>query len=65
MVRWFWEVLHGLSLEQKRTFLQFTTGSDRAPVGGLAKLPLLIQRAGPDTGGTVFRATHTTHSTCA
>jgi hypothetical protein len=22
----------------------------RAPVGGLAKLPLLIQRAGPDTG---------------
>ncbi|KAI3438759.1 hypothetical protein D9Q98_001177 [Chlorella vulgaris] len=48
-VRWFWEVLHGLSLEQKRAFLQFTTGSDRAPVGGLAKLPLLIQRAGPDT----------------
>lgn len=28
---------------------QFTTGSDRAPVGGLGRLPLLIQRAGPDT----------------
>lgn len=29
VVRWFWEVLQGLSLEQKRAFLQFTTGSDR------------------------------------
>lgn len=28
---------------------QFTTGSDRAPVGGLGRLPLLIQRSGPDT----------------
>jgi hypothetical protein len=28
-VRWFWEVLRGFSLEQKRAFLQFTTGSDR------------------------------------
>lgn len=33
------------------SFLTFTTGCDRAPVGGLGKLPLLIQRAGPDTGG--------------
>jgi hypothetical protein len=48
-VRWFWEVLQAFSLDQKRAFLRFTTGSDRAPVGGLAKLPLLIQRAGPDT----------------
>ncbi|KAL4425546.1 hypothetical protein ABPG75_009562 [Micractinium tetrahymenae] len=48
-VRWFWQVLQGLSLEQKRAFLQFTTGSDRAPVGGLGKMHLLIQRAGPDT----------------
>ncbi|PSC76156.1 ubiquitin-ligase E3 [Micractinium conductrix] len=48
-VRSFWEVLQGLSLEQQRAFLQFTTGSDRPPIGGLAKLPLLIQRAGPDT----------------
>lgn len=46
----FWEVLHSLPLEQKRAFLAFTTGCDRAPVGGLAHLPLLIQRAGPDTG---------------
>jgi len=28
-------VVHELSVEDKRRFLQFTTGSDRAPVGGL------------------------------
>lgn len=106
MVRWFWQVLRGFTLEQKRAWLQvgvervgwrgqakckalwrtrpsaghpfptqrvatphshacltwqskscwlrrpqlqFTTGSDRAPVGGLGRLPLLIQRSGPDT----------------
>lgn len=30
VVRWFWELLHGFSLEQKRAFLQVTRG------GGLA-----------------------------
>ena len=50
-MRWLWEVLrHDFTLEQRRAFLAFTTGSDRAPVGGLGKLPLLIQRAGPETG---------------
>lgn len=44
-----WRVLHSLPLEQKRAFLSFTTGSDRAPVGGLGKLPLCVQRAGPDS----------------
>ena len=38
-----------MNLEQKRHFLMFTTGSDRAPVGGLGTLTLCIQRAGPDT----------------
>jgi hypothetical protein len=27
----------------------FTTGCDRAPVGGLGQLPLIIQRSGPDS----------------
>ncbi len=51
--------------EQKRKFLRFTTGSDRAPwvylhqtksdvcllfsIGGLARLKLIISRNGPDT----------------
>ena len=42
-VRHFWEVVHALPLEQKRKFLAFTTGCNRAPVGGLGKLILVIQ----------------------
>jgi hypothetical protein len=49
-VKWFWELVRGtFTLEQKRQFLMFTTGSDRAPVGGLSTLSICIQRAGPDT----------------
>lgn len=43
------QVLTSLSLELKKKFLLFTTGCDRAPVGGLGQLPLIIQRGGPDT----------------
>lgn len=50
VVKWFWEVVRGsFTLEQKRQLLMFTTGSDRAPVGGLSTLSICIQRAGPDT----------------
>lgn len=48
-IRWFWDILHSWSLEQKRQFLMFTTGSDRAPVGGLGSLSICVQRGGPDT----------------
>eukprot|EP00879_Flechtneria_rotunda_P021024 GHRR01022146.1.p1 GENE.GHRR01022146.1~~GHRR01022146.1.p1 ORF type:complete len:434 (+),score=170.36 GHRR01022146.1:385-1686(+) len=44
-----WSVLLGLSIDDKRAFLQFCTGCDRAPVAGLAALRLLVQRAGPDS----------------
>uniref|UniRef100_A0A8D8P8B6 Ubiquitin-protein ligase E3A n=2 Tax=Culex pipiens TaxID=7175 RepID=A0A8D8P8B6_CULPI len=44
----FWEIVHGLSMESKRKLLQFTTGSDRVPVGGLSRLKLVIARNGPD-----------------
>ncbi|KAA8499862.1 putative E3 ubiquitin-protein ligase HERC3 [Porphyridium purpureum] len=52
VVAWFWECLLGeeLSLEQKRKFLFFVSGCDRAPVGGLENMKLILQRAGPDTG---------------
>jgi hypothetical protein len=50
VVKWFWEIVRGsFTLEQKKQFLMFTTGSDRAPVGGLSTLSICIQRAGPDT----------------
>jgi len=48
-VAWFWEAVHSMALEDKRKLLQFTTGSDRIPVGGLAKLKLIIAKNGPDS----------------
>lgn len=57
-LRWFWEAVHSMDLEDKRRLLQFTTGSDRIPVGGLAKLRLTIAKNGSDSErlekGTLF-----------
>jgi hypothetical protein len=36
-------VLHSLPLDEKRCFLQFATGCDRAPVAGLKALRLVVQ----------------------
>ncbi|XP_058835486.1 ubiquitin-protein ligase E3A isoform X2 [Topomyia yanbarensis] len=44
----FWAIVHGLSMDSKRKLLQFTTGSDRVPVGGLSRLKLVIARNGPN-----------------
>lgn len=49
LLREFWEIVHSFTDEQKRLFLQFTTGTDRAPVGGLGKLKMIIAKNGPDT----------------
>ncbi|XP_037135181.1 ubiquitin-protein ligase E3A-like [Syngnathus acus] len=49
IIKEFWETLHSFGEEQKRLFLQFTTGTDRAPVGGLGKLKMIIAKNGPDT----------------
>mmetsp|Transcript_12648 Transcript_12648/g.43922 ORF Transcript_12648/g.43922 Transcript_12648/m.43922 type:complete len:191 (+) Transcript_12648:1-573(+) len=46
VVRHLWQVVHGLGLEDKKRFLKFVTGSDRAPIGGLGKLQVLVQRDG-------------------
>ena len=48
-LRWFWDVVHGFTLEQKKQLLMFTTGSDRIPVGGFSKLKLIIAKNGPDS----------------
>ncbi|KAJ3414577.1 putative E3 ubiquitin-protein ligase HTD2 [Chytridiales sp. JEL 0842] len=45
----FWEILHGMTEEEKRMLLFFTTGSERAPIGGLSKLNFVIVRNGPDS----------------
>lgn len=48
IIKNFWSVVHALPLESKQKLLQFTTGSNRVPVGGLSKLKLVIARHGPD-----------------
>lgn len=45
-VKWFWEIFRDFSDEQKAKFLRFSTGSDRAPVGGLKNVPITLQRSG-------------------
>ncbi|KAG0432736.1 hypothetical protein HPB47_020562, partial [Ixodes persulcatus] len=49
IIRHFWELVHEFSQEQKRKLLQFATGSDRVPVGGLSKLKLVVARHGTDS----------------
>lgn len=41
-IRLFWEVFHELSLEDKKNFLLFLTGSDR--IGNGSKLQVKIHR---------------------
>lgn len=44
-----WTVLFELDLDLRRKFLSFVTGSDRAPIGGLGNLGLVVQRHGGDS----------------
>ena len=52
--RWFWDVVHQFSIEQKKQLLMFITGSDRVPIGGLATLKLVIARQGPNSNRYIF-----------
>ncbi|NWT71267.1 HERC4 ligase, partial [Prunella himalayana] len=45
-IKTFWEVFHELSLEKKKQFLLFLTGSDRIPILGMKCLKLVIQPTG-------------------
>lgn len=44
----FWDIVHGMELEDKKKLLFFITGSDRAPVRGLASLNMIIRKHGVD-----------------
>lgn len=48
VIRWFWEVLHELPLDEKKKFLLFLTGSDRCPVQGMKAIKIIIQPATDD-----------------
>ncbi|KAH0785668.1 ubiquitin ligase [Histomonas meleagridis] len=43
-VKWFWSIFKNFSQEEKLMFLKFTTGTDRAPLGGLGNMNIVIQR---------------------
>lgn len=45
----FWEIVREFDETQKKRLLQFITGSDRIPLGGLAKLKFIIVKNGPDS----------------
>jgi len=59
IIRNFWDIVHKMPLESKRKLLQFATGSDRVPVGGLSKLKLIIARNGPDSDRFVLTDRYT------
>ncbi|XP_034481052.1 probable E3 ubiquitin-protein ligase HERC4 isoform X2 [Drosophila innubila] len=42
-VKWFWEVFHDLSEDDKKKFLLYLTGSDRIPIQGMKAIKIIIQ----------------------
>ncbi|XP_073978964.1 HECT and RLD domain containing E3 ubiquitin ligase 4 isoform X2 [Rhodnius prolixus] len=42
-IRMFWEVFHELSLDDKKKFLTFLTGTDRIPIQGMKAIKIIIQ----------------------
>eukprot|EP00826_Nyctotherus_ovalis_P015078 TRINITY_DN1424_c0_g1_i12.p1 TRINITY_DN1424_c0_g1~~TRINITY_DN1424_c0_g1_i12.p1 ORF type:complete len:411 (+),score=130.90 TRINITY_DN1424_c0_g1_i12:1246-2478(+) len=52
-----WQTLHSLDVEKKKRFLFFSTGSDRAPIGGLKNISLCVMRHGED--GEQLPSSHT------
>ena len=43
-IKYFWEILMEFNEEEKKKFLFFVTGCDRAPIDGLGSLPFAISR---------------------
>lgn len=46
VVDWFWDIVTGWDFQLQRKLLQFATGSDRVPPGGMSTLPFKISRLG-------------------
>jgi hypothetical protein len=47
-IKYFWQIVHDFSLEERKKLLFFTTGSDRSPIGGLGKMEFIIMKHGDD-----------------
>ena len=48
-IKYFWEILLDFNEEEKKKFLSFVTGCDRAPIDGLGSLQITISNGGTDT----------------
>ena len=48
-IKHLWEILKEFNEEEKKKFLFFVTGCDRAPINGLGSLELTFSRWGPDS----------------
>ncbi|VDK23407.1 unnamed protein product, partial [Taenia asiatica] len=49
VIRHFWSVVHAMTEDEQRKLLQFTTGTDRIPVGGMSRMKFVIAKQGPDS----------------
>ncbi|KAI8332283.1 hypothetical protein BC941DRAFT_505374 [Chlamydoabsidia padenii] len=49
VIKYFWEIVHDFTYEERKKLLFFATGSDRAPIGGLSKLQFVIAKNGGDS----------------
>jgi len=48
--KWLWEIIHeDFTDDQRKKFLAFVTGSDRAPINGLGTVKLYVGRHGEDS----------------
>ena len=47
-IKYFWEILFDFNEEEKKKFLSFVTGCDRAPIDGLGYLPITVTNGGSD-----------------
>lgn len=61
VVRNLWNYLKNASRDEQVKFLKFTTGSSKAPIGGLGAMQFKVQRAGPD--GIMLPTSHTCFNT--
>lgn len=55
-IRWFWEIIHEMSIEDKKKFLLFLTGCDRIPIQGMKAIQIIIQ---PTTDDKYLPVAHT------
>jgi ubiquitin-protein ligase E3 A len=49
IINWFWDIVSSLSSTLKHKFLEFVTGTDRLPIGGITKLGLVVQSTAQDS----------------